>query len=536
MISSRLFETWSEVHRGNSATGGKSGMKSKKSLLERFVRKDKEIVAGDPEASQKQHERNRLTARERISLLLDPGTFVEEFRFSESQCSEFGMDELRRPTDGVICGHGTIEKRRVFVFAQDRTVLNASVGGVHGEKIAHTIEGAHKAGVPCIGLYDSVGARIQESLDSSRSVGKVLYNLARASGNVPLIAVIMGTCAGVAAYSPALSDAVLMVKGTHLFITGPQVVKATLDEDVTLEELGGTDVHSQKTGMADLIYQNDADCLKDIKRLLQFLPSNAYEISPILDSEDDPERETNELFHLLPEDKKAPYDIKEMIKIIVDHEDLLELKSDFAKNMVVGFGRLDGRTVGFVANQNLHLTGSIDIDACDKAAWFIGFCDSFNIPIITMVDTLGVAVGKEQENRGILRHGAKMMYAYAMSDVPKITLMLRKGYGGAKQAMCTRDLGADQVLGWPFLELVVLEAKGAVNVLYRKEIEDAPDPEAMRKEKIKEYEERFVGSFDAASRSFIHRAIHPKDTRKALIHALRIYRPEDRLKKKNRLA
>jgi len=507
-------------------------MESKESLLERFVQKDKEIVAGDSKAIQRQHERNRLTARERISLLLDPGTFVEEFRFSESRCSEFGMEEQRRPTDGVICGHGTIENRRVFVFAQDRTVLNASVGGVHGEKIAHTVERAHKAGVPCIGLYDSVGARIQESLDSSRSVGKVLYNLARASGSIPLFAVIMGTCAGVAAYSPALSDVVVMVKGSHLFITGPQVVKATLGEDVTLEELGGTDVHSQKTGMADLVYQSDADCLEDFKRLLRYLPSSAREISPTFDSGDDPKREANELLHLLPEDRKAPYDIREMIKIIVDHEDFLELKPDFAKNMVIGFGRLDGRTVGFVANQNLHLTGSIDIDATDKAARFIRFCDSFNIPIITMVDTLGVAVGKEQENRGILRHGTRMMYAYANSQVPKITLMLRKGYGGAKQAMCTRDLGADQVLGWPFLDLVVLEAKGAVEVLYRKEIENAPDPEAMRKEKMKEYEERFVGAFDAAAKSFIHRVIHPKDTRKALIQALRIYRPEDRLKNK----
>ena len=507
-------------------------MKSKESLLERFVHKDREIVAGDPEAIQKQHKRDRLTARERISLLLDPGTFVEEFRFSESQCSEFGMDELKQPTDGVICGYGTIEKRGVFVFAQDRTVLNASVGGVHGEKIAHTIERAHKAGVPCIGLYDSVGARIQESLDSSRSVGKILYNLTRASGSIPLFAVIMGTCAGVAAYSPALSDLVLMVKGAHLFITGPPVVKATLGEDVTLEELGGTDVHSQKTGMVDLVYQSETDCLKDMKRLLHYLPSNSREISTILNAGDDPERETNELIHLLPEDKKAPYDIREMIKIIVDHEDFLELKSHFAKNMVIGFGRLDGRTVGFVANQNLHLSGNIDIDASDKAARFIRFCDSFNIPIITMVDTLGVAVGKEQENRGILRHGARMMYAYANSEVPKITLMLRKGYGGAKQAMCTRDLGADQVLGWPFLDLVVLELKGAVEVLYRKEIQNASDPEAMRKEKMKEYEDRFVGSFDAAAKSFIHRVIHPKDTRKALIQALRIHRPEDRLKKK----
>lgn len=507
-------------------------MKSKESLLKKFVNKDREITEGDSEDIKRQHERNRLTARERISLLLDQGTFVEEFRFSESQCNEFGMDDKKRPTDGVICGYGTIDGRRVFVFAQDRTVLNASVGSVHGQKIADTIENAHKAHIPCIGLYDSVGARIQESLDSSRSVGKILYNLSQASGRIPLISAIMGTCAGVAAYSPALSDLVLMVKGTHLFITGPRVVKVNTGEEVTLDELGGTDVHSRRTGMADLIYQSDTECLQGIKRILQYLPSCTREIPPFTTSGDDPERHTDELLDLLPEDKKAPYDIREMIKIIVDHEDFLELKPDFAKNMVIGFGRLDGRTVGFVANQNLYLSGIIDIDGSDKAARFIRCCDSFNTPIITIVDTSGVAVGKEQENQGILRQGAKLMYLYAKSAVPKITLMLRKGYGGAKQAMCTRDLGADQVLGWPFVELVVLEAKEAVNVLYRKEIEDAPDPKAMIKEKIKEYEERFEGSFDAASKSFMHRIIHPKDTRKALIKTLNIYRPEDRLRDK----
>lgn len=508
-------------------------MKTKESLLQSFLTKETEILKGKEKAIEKQHARGRLTARERIDILLDPGTFVEEFRLAESQCREFGMDEIKESTDGVICGFGEIAGRGVFIFAQDRTVLNASVGGVHGQKIADTIASAMKANLPCIGLFDSVGARIQESLDSTRSVGKILNNLAQASGSIPLIAVIMGTCAGVASYSPALSDLVLMVKGSHFFITGPPVIKATLGDEVTLDELGGAEVHSQKTGMADIIYESDADCLEGVKQILQYLPSNSRQAAPLIPAEDDPLRETPELLDLLPEDKLAPYDVRKMIEVIVDDRDFFEVKPDFAQSMVTGLGRLNGRVVGFVANQNLHKNGAIDIEACDKAAQFIRFCNSFNIPIVTMVDTVGVAVGKEQENRGILRAGAKMMLAYARSDVPKITLMLRKGYGGAKQAMCTRDLGADQVLGWPFLELVVLEAKGAVNVLYRKEIKGALDPEAMRKEKIDEYEERFIGSMDAASKSFIHRTIHPKDTRKALIRAFNVYRPEDRIMREN---
>ncbi|MBW1712720.1 MAG: acyl-CoA carboxylase subunit beta [Deltaproteobacteria bacterium] len=508
-------------------------MGQKKEQLQRFLKAEQKAEEGDAEAIAKQHARGRLTAQERLARLLDPGSFVEIFKFAESRCSEFGMAQKKRPNDGVICGYGRVEGKKVCIFAQDRTVLNASVGGVHGEKIAQTIENARKAGLPCVGLFDSVGARIQESLDSTVSVGKVLHQLAKASGRVPLIAAIMGTCAGVASYSPALSDVVLMVKGAHMFITGPSVVKKQIGEKVTLEELGGWKPHSQKTGLADLVYENDEDCLRGIKKILGYLPANAHQVPGKIDLGDDPERETGQLLDILPDNHLEPYDVRDMIKIIVDHDTFLELKPNFAPGMVTGLGRLDGMVVGFVANQNLHDLGSIDVDVATKAARFIRFCDSFNIPLVTMVDTIGVSVGRDQENRGILRHGAKMMYAYSESKVPKVTLMLRKGYGGAKPAMCTKDLGADQVIGWPFLDLVVLEAKGAVEVLYGDEIKKAPDPEALRREKEKEYEERFRGAGEASSKGFVHRMIEPKDTRKALIEAFIIFRPEDRLKDKN---
>jgi acetyl-CoA carboxylase carboxyltransferase component len=505
---------------------------NKESLLERFVQMEKTVEEGDPTAVEKQHKRGRLTARERISKLVDPGSFNEVLKFAQSQATKFGMDEKKRPNDGVICGYGTIDGRRVHIFAQDRTVLEASVGGVHGQKIADTIESSRRAGVPCIGLLDSVGARLQESLDSTTAVGRILYQLSRSSGHIPMVAAVMGTCAGIASYSPALADIVMMVKGGHMFITGPKVVKTQLGEDVTLDELGGVDVHSQKSGLIDLVYENDEDCLEGIKRVLRYLPSNAYEIPGALDLGDSPDRQTGELLDILPDDHLAPYDVRDMIRIIVDKQDFLELKPSFAKGMVIGFGRLDERVVGFVANQNLYDLGSITIDEADKAARFVRFCDSFNIPIITIVDSFGVSIGTEQARLGILRHGAKMMYAYSESAVPKVTLMVRKGYGGVKQAMCTKDLGADQVIGWPFLDLDILEPKAAVEILYQAEIRDSSDPDAVRTERAKEFEDRFRGSFDAATKGFVHQTIHPKDTRKALISAFRMFRPEDRLREK----
>jgi len=504
----------------------------KESLVERFVRMEQEVEEGDPVAIDKQHERGRLTARERIAKLVDPGSFAEVFKFAESPATKFGMEEKKRPNDGVICGHGTVDGRRVYVFAQDRTVLGASVGAVHGRKIAYAIESARKAGVPCIGLLDSVGARLQESLASTTAVGTILYELSRSSGHVPMLVAVMGTCAGIASYSPALADIVVMVKGGHMFITGPKVVKKQLGEDVTLDELGGVEVHSQKSGLVDLVYENDEDCLEGIKRVLRYLPANAFEVPSESESSDSSERETDELLEILPDDHLAPYDVRDMIRVIVDRQDFLELKPGFAKSMVIGLGRLDQRVVGFVANQNLHDLGSITIDEADKAARFVRFCDSFNIPIVTIVDSYGVAIGREQAHLGILRHGAKMMYAYSESTVPKITLMLRKGYGGVKQAMCTKEMGADQVIGWPFLDLDILEPKAAVEILYQHEIKDSSDPDAVRREKVKEFEDRFRGSFSAAVEGFIHQAIHPRDTRKALINAFRMFRPEDRLREK----
>ena len=504
----------------------------KESLLERFVDMEKAVEEGDSIAIEKQHERGRLTARERIAKLVDPGSFTEVFKFAQSPATKFGMEEKKRPNDGVICGHGTVDGRRVYIFAQDRTVLDASVGAVHGEKISHTIESARRAGVPCIGLLDSVGARLQESLASTTAVGKILYQLSRSSGHVPMLAAVMGTCAGIASYTPALADIVMMVEGGYMFITGPKVVKTQLGEDVTLDELGGASVHSQKSGLIDLAYENDEDCLDGIRRILRYLPSNALEVPSELELGDSPERETDELLEILPDDHLAPYDVRDMIKVIVDKQDFLELKPSFAKSMVIGLGRLDKRVVGFVANQNLYDLGSITIDEADKAARFVRFCDSFNIPIVTIVDSFGVAIGSEQAHLGILRHVAKMMYAYSESTVPKITLMLRKGYGGVKQAMCTKELGADQVIGWPFLDLDILEPKAAVEILYQEEIRSSSDPDAVRRERAKEFEDRFRGSFSAAVEGFIHQTIHPRDTRKALINAFRMFRPEDRLREK----
>ena len=478
----------------------------------------------------------KLTARERIDRLLDSGSFVEEFMLAETQCTDFGMAEKRLPSDGVVTGFGKIDGRPVYVFAQDRSILAGTVGSAHAEKIAYVIQTARKLGVPLIGLWDSAGARIQEGLSVTTAIGKVFFENSVTSGVIPQISAIMGPCIGVGSYAPALTDFILMVeKSSQMFITGPAVIKEVLGEEITMEELGGTKIHSETSGVADLIAKHDEECLLAIRRLIGFLPANFSSAPVRKDTHDDPNRPVDSLEQIVPEDMRKAYNILPVIKTIVDDGDFLELKGKFARNLVIGLGRLDGYPAGFVANQPMFLGGSLDVDASDKAARFIRFCDAFNIPIITLMDVPGFFPGKQQEQRGIIRHGAKMLYAYAEATVPKITLILRKGYGGAKQAMCTREMGADQLWVWPGVELAVMGGGGAVNVLYKREIEQSADPEKTRKEKIAEFQERFSGPFEALSKQFAHAAIRPRETRMRLIRSLEVLRnkKEERPRKKH---
>lgn len=496
------------------------------------------VLEGDPRAIGKQHGEGKLTARERIARLVDAGSFVEEFMLAETQCTDFGMAERRQPTDGVVCGFGRIDARPVYLFAQDRTVLAGAVGSAHAEKIANGIRTARSLGMPCIGLYDSVGARIQEGLSVTAAIGEIFFENSIASGAVPQISAVMGPCIGVASYSPALTDFVLMVRGAgQMFITGPPVIKEVLGEEVTMEELGGARVHSEVSGVADLVSPDDEACLAQIRTLLGFLPANCNEPPPRKETGDDPGRPLDGVEKLVPDDKRKAYDIAAVIRAMVDDGEFLELKSRFARNLVIGFGRLDGYPVGFVANQPLFLAGSLDVDASDKAARFIRFCDAFDIPLVTLMDVPGFFPGRQQEEKGIIRHGAKMLYAYAEATVPKVTIVLRKGYGGAKQAMCTREMGADQLWLWPGVELAVMGGGGAVNVLYRREIAASDDPERTRREKMAEFAERFHGPFEALSKQFSHAAIRPAETRARLVRTLALLRgkKETRPRKKHGL-
>jgi len=498
---------------------------SREDLEKKLAALEKVALDSDPKAAAKQHAEGKLTARERIDKLLDPGTFVEEFMLAETQCADFGMAEKRLPSDGVVTGFGKVEGRPVYVYSQDRAILAGSVGSAHAEKIAYVIQTARKLGVPVIGLNDSAGARIQEGLLVTSAIGKIFYENSITSGCIPQISAIMGPCIGVGSYSPALTDFILQVQNTsQMFITGPAVIKEVLGETVTMEELGGAKIHSEVSGVTDLVAQNDDECLAMIRRLLGFLPANFEQLPPRKDTDDDPARTLDTLEKIVPEDMKRAYNVLQVIKAMVDDGEFFELKAKFARNLVTGFGRLDGHPVGFVANQPMFLAGSLDVDASDKAARFIRFCDAFNIPVITLMDVPGFFPGKQQEEKGIIRHGAKMLYAYAEATVPKITIVLRKGYGGAKQALCTREMGADQLLVWPGVELAVMGGGGAVNVLYRREIEQSPDPAKTRAEKLAEYHERFNGPFEALSKQFAHAAIRPHETRQRLIQSLEILR------------
>lgn len=475
---------------------------------------------GGPERIKKQHEAGKMTARERIHYLLDEGTFVELQPFAEHPESEL-MNGIQAPADGVITGYGKIGGRTVFVFSQDFTVLGGSLGKTHGQKISRVMDMAVKVGAPIIGLNDSAGARIQEGVDSLSGYGEVFYRNSIYSGVVPQISAILGPCAGGAVYSPAITDFVLMSKGkSYMFITGPEVIKAVTREEVTFEQLGGSEVHTAKSGVAQLECEDDQAVLDTIKQLLSYLPQNAREKPPISPNGDPTDRQTPEVLDIVHPDPKRPYSMHQIIEALVDNGEFLELHLNFAKNIIVGFARLGGMSVGIVANNPRFMAGALDINASDKAARFIRTCDSFNIPILTLVDVTGFLPGVSQEHQGIIRHGAKMLYAYAEATVPKITLIVRKSYGGAYLAMNSKDMGADVVMAWPTGAVAVMGAEGAANIIYRKEIQSSPDPAATRQAKIAEYKKAFDNPYVAAAKGYIDDVIDPARTREILIRHL----------------
>ena len=470
----------------------------------------------------KQHDAGKLTARERIKALLDEESFTELSVFTE----HLGVDNMKgidAPGEGVVTGYGTIHGRTVFVFSQDFTVLGGSLGKMQGQKIAQVMDLAVKTGAPIIGLNDSAGARIQEGVDSLSGYGEVFYRNAVYSGVVPQISAILGPCAGGAVYSPAMTDFILMAKeSSYMFITGPEVIKSVTKEDVSFEGLGGSKVHTKTSGVAHLECENDADVLENIRTLLSYLPQSAKEKPPVRRTKDKDLRETPELLSIVHPDQRKPYPMIDVIKCIIDDKQFFEIQPEFAKNIIVGFAHLGGQAIGIVANNPRHMAGTLNIDASDKASRFIRTCDCFNVPIVTFVDVTGFLPGVAQEHAGIIRHGAKMLYAYAEATVPKITLITRKSYGGAYLAMNSRDMGADVVLAWPTSAVAVMGAEGAANIIYRKEIKASKHPDATRAEKIEQYKEKFDNPYWAAGRGYIDDVIDPKDTRKHLIKHLRM--------------
>lgn len=493
-------------------------------LSELYKRREKILKMGGDERIAKQHEQGKLTARERIDLLLDPGSFVELNPFVEKRNTDFGLDKMDLPADGVITGYGTVDGRPVAVFAQDFTVMGGSLGEMHGFKIAYLLDFAMKVGIPVVGLNDSGGARIQEGVDALKGYGDIFYRNTLASGLIPQISVILGPCAGGAVYSPAIGDFIIMTKNQncYMFITGPAVVKAVTGEEVTAFELGGWEAHAMKSGNCHLVAENDEDAMRLVRKLLSYLPLNNMEDPPVVKTNDVPSRLTPEIYEIIPDDPQKPYDMRDVIKAVVDENEFFEIHKYFAPNAVVGFARMDGKTVGIVANNPAHLAGCLDVDSSDKIARFVRFCDCFNIPIITFVDVPGYLPGVEQEYGGIIRHGAKVLFAYSEATVPMVTIIVRKAYGGAYLAMGSKHLGADIVFAYPTAEIAVMGPEGAAEIVFRKEIASAPDPKAMREAKIKEYRDKFANPYRAAARGYIDDVIDPKFTRIKIISALRI--------------
>ncbi len=471
-----------------------------------------------------QHAKGKLTARERLMVLLDPGSFEEYDMFVEHRETDFGMDKQRVPGDGVVTGWGTINGRPVYVFSQDFTVFGGSLSETHAEKICKIMDQAMKIGAPVIGLNDSGGARIQEGVASLAGYADVFQKNVLASGVIPQISCIMGPCAGGAVYSPAMTDFIFMVKdSSYMFVTGPEVVKTVTHEEVTAEELGGAITHSSKSGVSDLACENDIEALLQLRRLYDFLPLSNREAPPVRETSDPWDRQEPSLDTLVPDNPNKPYDIKELILKVVDEGDFFEIQPDYAANIVIGFARMEGRTVGIVANQPMVLAGCLDIASSRKAARFVSFCDCFNIPIVTLVDVPGFLPGTSQEFNGIIKHGAKLLFAYAEATVPKVTLITRKAYGGAYDVMASKHLRGDMNYAWPQAEIAVMGAKGAVEIIFR---EDRGDSEKIEK-RTEDYRQKFANPFIAASRGFIDDVIRPRNTRARLCKALALLRTKE---------
>ncbi|MEM8824811.1 MAG: acyl-CoA carboxylase subunit beta [Pseudomonadota bacterium] len=485
-----------------------------KDILEELDgRRDEARAGGGQRRIDAQHAKGKLTARERIELLLDPDSFEEFDMFVAHRCTDFGMDEERPAGDGVVTGWGTINGRLVYVFSQDFTVMGGSVSETHGAKIVKIQDMAIQNGAPVIGINDSGGARIQEGVASLAAYGDVFQRNIDASGVVPQISVIMGPCAGGAVYSPAMTDFIFMVRDTsYMFVTGPDVVKTVTNEVVTAEELGGAAAHTKKSGVADLAFENDVEALAEVRRLVDFLPLSNREVPPVRPFFDDPDRVEESLDTLVPDNPNAPYDMRELIVKLADEGDFFELQPDYAGNILTGFIRLEGRTVGVVANQPLVLAGCLDIDSARKAARFVRFCDAFEIPLLTLVDVPGFLPGVSQEYGGVIKHGAKLLFAYGEATVPKVTVITRKAYGGAYVVMASKHLKGDFNYAWPTSEIAVMGSKGAVEILYRSELGDA-DKIAAR---TSDYEDRFANPFVAAEKGFIDEVIQPRNTRRRI--------------------
>ncbi len=484
-----------------------------------IAKKEEATIGGGQKRIDIQHSKGKLTARERIEVLLDPNSFEEYGLYVEHRCIDFNMDDKKHPGDGVVTGHGTINGRLVFVYSQDFTVMGGSLGEAHAKKICNIIDKAIQAGAPVIGINDSGGARIQEGVDSLSGYGEIFQRNIDASGVIPQISLIMGPCAGGAVYSPALTDFVIMVENSsYMFVTGPDVVKTVTHENVSQEDLGGASVHTLKSGVAHLSFKTEIEALLQTRRLINFLPLSNTQKAPQVPVNDNPDRVDVALNTLVPENPNQPYNMRELVEKILDESNFLEIQPNYAKNIIVGFGRMEGSTVGIVANQPMQLAGCLDIKASEKAARFIRFCDAFNIPLVTFVDVPGFLPGTDQEHNGIIKHGAKLLYAYGEATVPKITIIIRKAYGGAYIVMNSKHLKGDVNYAWSNAEIAVMGPDGAVEIIFR---EDAKNPEIKTK-RIAEYRQKFASPFVAASRGFLDEVIKPQSTRKSICLALQI--------------